>query len=84
LRVQFIEVSFVEPSRDGFVDIGDYRVVPEPRIFLCGIKTVNLSRAGDEIQSVNRVNGPQSGPTTYVRLRGGPRRLCQRHPEHAD
>ena len=34
LRIQFLEVSTVEPPADGFVDICDHRVIPELRIFL--------------------------------------------------
>ena len=54
LRVQFLEVLVVELSRDGFVDILDHRVIPEPRVFLYGIKTSNLSGAGDSVRSANR------------------------------
>jgi hypothetical protein len=55
-RVQFIEISFVEPSRDRFVDIGDWRVVPEFDIFLCGIEAIDLSGADDDadMRSVTR------------------------------
>jgi hypothetical protein len=34
LRVQFVEVLFIELSRDGLVDIFGHRVVPERRVFL--------------------------------------------------
>ena len=54
-RVQFVEVLFVELSRDRFVDIGDRGVIPESGIFLCGIETVDLSRAEDEMQLVNYI-----------------------------
>ena len=54
LRVQFLEVLVVELSRDGFVDILGHRVIPEPRVFLYGIKTGNLSGADDSVRSVNR------------------------------
>jgi hypothetical protein len=53
LRVQFVEVSFVELPRDGFVDVVDHRVLPERRIFLWGIKTSDRSRAGDVMRSVD-------------------------------
>ena len=52
LGVQFIEVSFVEPSGDGFVDIVVHGALPERLIFLRGIETDNSSRAGDDTQSV--------------------------------
>ena len=52
-RVQLIEVSFVEVSRDRFVDIFDRSIIPEIDIFLCGIETVNVSRADDDMRSVN-------------------------------
>ena len=48
-RVQFIEVSFVELSRDRLVDMGDRGVAPEFCIFLCGIETIDLSRANDNM-----------------------------------
>jgi len=54
-RVQFIEIAFVELSGDRFVDIGDRGVIPEFGIFLCGIETIDLSRADDDIRSVNRI-----------------------------
>ena len=44
-RAQLIEVSFVEVSRYRFVDIFDRSVIPEIGIFLCGIETVDVSRA---------------------------------------
>jgi hypothetical protein len=54
--IQFIEISLVELSRDRLVDIGGRRVVPEFDIFLCGIETINISRADDDadVRSVTR------------------------------
>ena len=54
-RVQFVEVWFVELSRDRFVDTGDRGVIPESGILFCGIETVDLSRAEDDMQSVNHI-----------------------------
>ena len=34
LRVQLIEILFVEFSRDGLVDVPGHRAIPERRIFL--------------------------------------------------
>ena len=61
-RVQFIEVPFVELPRDGFVDAGDRGVVPEPRIFLHGIETIDRSGAGD-MRLTNLIEKPRHGPT---------------------
>ena len=53
LGVQFVEVSFVEPSGDGLVDTVGHGVLPERLIFLQGIETCNDSGAGDSIQSAD-------------------------------
>ena len=55
LRVQFIEVLFVESPSDGLVDIGGWGIVPEICVFLCGVETINLPGAGDGTRSVNRI-----------------------------
>ena len=52
-RIQLIEVSFVEVFRDCFVDIFDRSIIPEIGIFLRGIETVDVSRADDDMGSVN-------------------------------
>ena len=54
-RVQLIDVSFVEVSRDRFVDIFDRSVMPEIGIFFCGIETIDVSRADDGMRSVNYI-----------------------------
>lgn len=54
LGVQFVEVSFVEPSGDGLVDTAGHGVLPKRLILLQGIETRNDSRAGDSIQSADR------------------------------
>ena len=79
LRVQFIEVLLVELSRDRFVDIGDRSVVPEFGIFLCGIETIDLSRADGGVRSVNHIEERRRGPTMYGLSREGPRRSRQRY-----
>jgi len=73
-RVQFIEVSFVELSRDRFVDIGDRSVIPEFGILFCGIETVDLSRAGDDTRSVNRTEKRRHGLTTCTLPHEDPRK----------
>jgi len=55
LRVQFLEVSFVELSGDSFVDFGGHRVLPERLVFLRRIETSNNSRTGDNTQSANHI-----------------------------
>ena len=55
LRIQLVQVSIVELSRDGFVDIRGHRVLPEFCIFLYGIETCDLSRADDNIWSADRI-----------------------------
>ena len=60
LRVQFIEVLGVELSRDGFVDVLDHRIIPEPYIFICGIETSNLSRASDKTGLVSPIETTRS------------------------
>jgi hypothetical protein len=50
LRVQFVEVSFVELSGNGFVDVSGHGVLPECLVLLDGVKTINRPRTegGDE------------------------------------
>ena len=84
-RVQFVEVSFVELSRDRFVDIGDRSVIPESDIFLRGIETVDLSRAEDDIRSVNRTQKRRPGPTMCCYLpHEDPKRPRRRNPGSID
>jgi len=78
-RVQFIEILFVEPSRDRFVDIIDRSVVPEFGVFLCGIETIDLSRADGDVRSVNHIEERRRGPTMYALSHEGPRRSRQRY-----
>ena len=61
-RVQFIKVSFIELSRDRLVDIGDRGVIPEFGVFLCGIETIDLSGADDDIRSVNHIENDDVDP----------------------
>ena len=70
LRVQFLEVLVVELSRDGFVDILGHGVIPEPRIFLHGIKTSNLSGASDSVRSVNHTETSTWTYNVYPTPRG--------------
>lgn len=57
LRVQFLEVPFVELSGDGFIDIeGGHGVLPERLFFLRGFETGNSSRADGDIHTVSRPN----------------------------
>ena len=78
-RVQFIEVSFVELSRDRLVDMGDRGVAPEFCIFLCGIETIDLSRTDGDVRSVNHIEERRRGPTMYGLSHEGPRRSRQRY-----
>ena len=57
-RVQFVEISLVEPSRDGFVDPSNRSVIPESRVFRCGVETIDLSRADNDMRSVNHIKQP--------------------------
>ena len=52
LRVQFLEVSFIESSRNCLVDVSKHRVVPICRIFCGAIEDVDISGAGDEPRSI--------------------------------
>ena len=72
-RVQFAEVSLIEASRDRFVDIFYWSVIPEIGIFLCGIETVDISRADDSMRSVNHIEKRRGGLTMYTPLREGPK-----------
>ena len=57
LRVQFLEVPFVEFSGDGFIDIvGGHGVLPERLFFLHGFEAGDSSRAGEDIHTVSRPN----------------------------
>ena len=55
LRVQFVVVFVIKLSRDGFINTGDHRVGPERRIIILGSETSDLSRAGDNARSANRI-----------------------------
>ena len=55
LRVQFLEVSSIEPSGNGFIDAVSHRVLLERLVFLQGIETSNISSAGGGIQSADGV-----------------------------
>ena len=78
-RAQFIEISFVEPSGNRFVDVGDRSVIPEFGTFLCGIETIDLSRADGDVRSVNHIEERRRGPTMYGLSHEGPRRSRQRY-----
>ena len=55
LRVEFLEVPFVELSGDGFIDkVGGHGVPPKRLFFLRGFETSDISRAGDNIHTVSR------------------------------
>ena len=80
-RVQFVEVLFVELSRDRFVDIRDRSVIPESSIFLCGIETVDLSGAEDDARSVNHTEKRRYGLLTMCAPpHEDPRRSRRRNP----
>ena len=52
LRVQFLEASFVESSRNCLVDVCKHSVVPIRRIFCGVIEDVDISGAGYEPRSI--------------------------------
>jgi len=56
LGVQFTAILIVELSRDGLVDVPDHRVLPERVLFVLGVETGNISRAGDHTRSANYVD----------------------------
>ena len=72
-RVQFLEVLIVEPSRNGLVDISEYRVVPVYRVLCSVIENVDLSGASDETLWLNHSWRQESGRTMCAPLHEGPK-----------
>ena len=71
-RVQLLEVSFVESSRDRLIYEGKHGLVPVHYIFCGSIEDVNVSWAGDSIRSPNRTGKLIGERTMCTPLHEGP------------